>query len=263
MSRPTRRLGGPLLALLAAVILLSGCTLRGNDDNANGGLANTSWVVTSIGAVATLADARPTMAFAPEGVVSGSGGCNTYCGPFRTDGGGIEVGDLASTMMLCEGERGAQEAAFLGALAGASEWRQTEAGTLELAGAGAALTAEPLAAPGPGPDDPAGAGLPGSTWVLTALGGSEDTADIFPTIEFGADGTVSGFAGCNRYNGSYSLDGTTLSFGPLAATKMGCPPPASEVEAAFLQAMSGVTSFTLAPDRLVLDGPVILAFGPG
>ncbi len=259
MSGLTRRRRGTLLALLAA-ILVGGCALRGDDDNANGGLANTSWVVTSVGGVRTLADARPTMAFAPEGVVSGSGGCNTYSGPFHTDGGRIEVGDLASTMMLCEGERGAQEAAFLGALAGASEWRQTETGTLELAGVNA-LTAEPL--PGPGPDDPAGAGLPGTTWVLTALGGSEDTADIFPTLEFGADGTVSGFAGCNTYNGSYSLEGTTLSFGPLASTKMGCPPPASEVESAFLQALSGVTSFTLAPDRLVLDGPVTLAFGPG
>ena len=257
---PTRH--GALLAVLVLLVGLSGCALRGEDD-ASGGLANTAWTVTSIGGVATLADARPTMAFAPEGVVSGSGGCNGYSGPFRTDGARIEVGDLASTMMLCEGERGAQEAAFIAALSGATDWSQTEQGTLEIAGI-TAMVAEPLVAEvPPPPGDPSGSGLPGSLWVLTELGATADLPDIFPTVEFGSDGTVSGFAGCNTYSGTYTIEGEALTFGPLATTKMGCPPPASEVEAAFLAAMSGVTGFRIEPTRLELVGPVPLAFGPG
>ena len=46
------------------------------------------------------------MTFAPGGTVSGSSGCNQYSGKFRTDGDRIAFGQVSSTLMGCEGQRG-------------------------------------------------------------------------------------------------------------------------------------------------------------
>ena len=154
------------LVLLAAIgaLVVSGCFLR-REDNASGGLANTAWTVISIGGAPTIKGSEPTMAFAPEGTVSGSGGCNQYSGPFHTDGDRITVGQLASTLMLCEGQVGAQELAFTSALSGATSWRQAENGNLELAG-----VTDIVAAPsGPdGPPETIPPVDPGTSWVVTA-----------------------------------------------------------------------------------------------
>ena len=46
------------------------------------------------------------------------------------------------------------------------------------------------------------------------------------TAEFGSDGTLSGSSGCNRYSGSYQVDGDQLQIGALASTMMACLDPA-------------------------------------
>jgi heat shock protein HslJ len=134
----------PLLIGLAA--MLGGCSLVG-DDTANGGLVDTSWTVLSVAGQATLPDARPTMTFAQDATVSGTGGCNQYTGSFRTDGDRITVGPVSSTLMGCEGQRGQQETAFLAGLQGATTWRQGADGNLVLEGAGE-IVAQPGVAEG-------------------------------------------------------------------------------------------------------------------
>jgi heat shock protein HslJ len=250
------------LVLLVALSALSAsaCALRG-DDNANGGLANTAWTVISIGGAATIDGAQPTMTFVPDGTVSGTTGCNQYSGSFRTDGDRITVVQMSSTAMMCEGDTGAQERGFTSGLSGATTWRLAENGNLELSGV-TQIVAEPIGPDGP-PETLPLTELPGTSWVLTEMGGTADFADIVPTLEFGGDGTVSGFAGCNTFNGTYTVDGAGLTFGPLGSTKIGCERPASAVETGYLGALAGVKGWTLADGRLVLDGPVPLSFGPG
>ena len=53
----------------------------------------------------------PTLVFAPDGL-SGTTGCNSYGGTFRTDGDRITISVGAMTEMACDGPRGAQEARF-------------------------------------------------------------------------------------------------------------------------------------------------------
>jgi putative lipoprotein len=120
-----------------------------------------SWTVRSIDGTAALADSPPTMTFAANGMVSGTGGCNEYSGPFRLDGGSISFGDVTSTLMLCEGQRGAQETAFFNALRAAQTVRVTVDGTLEIAGGGS-IVAAPGIAEEPPPEP--GAGLAGTSW---------------------------------------------------------------------------------------------------
>lgn len=50
--------------------------------------------------------------------VAGSSGCNTYQGPYTTNGSVVAIGPLASTRMACPDDVMAQETAFLAALQG-------------------------------------------------------------------------------------------------------------------------------------------------
>jgi heat shock protein HslJ len=228
-----------------------------SDDNANGGLVNTSWTVASVGGVPTVGT-RPTMTFAADGTVRGNAGCNQYSGVYRADGSAISITKVASTMMMCAGDGGQVEAVFLKGLNGAATWRETEAGQLEIDGV-LPIVAGPGVAEGP-PDDAPGLALPGSSWVLTEMGGTADLAHIVPTLIFGSDGTVSGFAGCNRFSGTYTPDGHIAS---LISTKIGCQPPASIIESDYLKALSDVGRWSLVDDHLLSNGAIPLTFAPG
>lgn len=212
----------------------------------------------SVGGTDTIDTARPTMAFGTDARVQGTGSCNGYGGPYRLDGDTIEVGDLASTLMLCQDAAiSAQETAFMAGLRGAQTWRIDGQGELHLAGV-SEIVGRPAAAE---PSASAEADRIVGSWDLVEMGRTADFAHLVPTIEFSADGTVSGFAACNTFNGTYELDATTLSFGPLATTKMACQRPASAVEADYLAALGGVTGWAIEPDgRLRLDGPMQLRF---
>jgi heat shock protein HslJ len=267
---PSTRFGRVVAVLAVASIaaVAVGCTPSSASPTAPTGptagasspatLTDTAWTVVSING-APMVDAPPTMTFSADGMVGGSGGCNQFSAPYQLDGEKLTVGPMSSTLVLCEGPVGAQETAFFGGLGGATTWRITDAGNLEIEGAGKIVAAQGVAASAPPPSE--GAGLAGTSWNLAEIGGTADFARIVPTIEFGADDTVSGFAGCNTFRGTFATDGTTLTMGPLASTKIGCQRPASAVESAYLEALSSVTSWAIGTDgSLTLGGPVPLRF---
>ncbi len=168
--------------------------------------------------------------------------------------------------MGCEGQRGQQEAVFLKALDGAATWRQTENGQLEIGGALAIAAAPGIAAGSSAvasPSEEPAATLAGTSWILKALGSMTDFAGLVPTLQFGADETVAGFAGCNQFHGPYTAVGGDLKIGTLATTKMACA-RASEVEGKYLEWLPRVSSWSLGGDgRLTLGGPEPLTFVPG
>jgi heat shock protein HslJ len=253
--------------LLAVALLAAGCSPGGTGAPTAHGLAQTSWTVASIAGAATLPEARPTMTFAQDGTMSGNGGCNQYSGPFRVDGDKISIGPVAATLMGCEGQRGAQESTFLAALQGATNWRHAENGDLVLTGAGD-IVAGPGVAEGsldaPVTGESPTAELAASAWALQEMGGTADFAHLVPTLVFGTDGTVSGFAGCNQFNASYTATAGDLTLGPIVTTKMACPRPGSVVETTYLEALAGVTSWSIDDaGRLILGGNVPLTFAPG
>jgi heat shock protein HslJ len=199
------------------------------------------------------------MSFSSDGQVGGSGGCNQYSAPYQIDGDKLTVGPMSSTLMLCDGAVGAQETAFFGGLTGATSWRINKTGDLEITGSAniVATTGAPASQPPPS----AGVGLHGTAWTLAEMGGTADFARIVPTIEFGEDGSVSGFAGCNTFSGTFTTEGTTLTLSPLATTKIACERPASAVEGEYLNALAGVTSWEIDPEgQLLLGGAVPLRF---
>lgn len=112
-----------------------------------------------------------------------------------------------------------------------------------------------------------GSGLEGTLWRLTQYLGPAGTAVSVPqAISASAtfsDGVVSGNAGCNDYTGSYTVDGDTLTIGPLAVTKKACGPAETAVETVFLAAMGRVVTYTVGGGSLELktaDGAMGLTF---
>lgn len=87
----------------------------------------------------------------------------------------------------------------------------------------------------------------GTSWQL--VGSNLATA---PTITFMNDQRVYGFAGCNRFQGSYQLTGEGLRLGRMAATKMMCSPEQMLVEDAFLQALENSRQFDIEADQFIL-----------
>lgn len=81
-----------------------------------------SWIVDSIGdgngaVAAPLPDTELTVVFRLARV-SGSSGCNTFQGPYTTNGNIAAIGPLASTLLICAEDVMAQETAFISALQG-------------------------------------------------------------------------------------------------------------------------------------------------
>jgi heat shock protein HslJ len=90
-------------------------------------------------------------------------------------------------------------------------------------------------------------------WLLKELPGTEPgdlTKLPRPVAVRFAAGRLTGFAGCNSFSGSYTLEGDQLKIGPVASTQMACPEPGSTIEQAFHQALKGSWRIEVAGDSL-------------
>lgn len=106
---------------------------------------------------------------------------------------------------------------------------------------------------GCGGDILAPTGLADTNWSIVAIDGQPVLGERYQ-LQFTAD-RLSGQAGCNRLNGSYSQDGETLTIGPVASTRMACPGPAMDHERRALQVLSGTVRATHPDgDTLELSG---------
>ncbi|UGU15991.1 META domain-containing protein [Sinomicrobium kalidii] len=98
--------------------------------------------------------------------------------------------------------------------------------------------------------------LTSNTWMLETLKGekvdSTGYARGLPYLEFDAgEMHVSGFAGCNRVMGGFTLEEKTgISLNELASTKMACAGVKGETE--FLAALGTVTGFKAGEKSLKL-----------
>jgi heat shock protein HslJ len=98
--------------------------------------------------------------------------------------------------------------------------------------------------------------LTGTSWKLVELAGKPATSGAGgkePFLSFTQDGKVSGFAGCNRFTGSFQNDDHELSFSPLAATRMACA-EGMEQENRFLAMLAQVKRYSIRGNDLALYG---------
>ena len=77
------------------------------------------------------------------------------------------------------------------------------------------------------------------------------------TLTFNNDGTLTGFSGCNNFNGGYTLSGKTTEFGkeitigPLASTKMYCADTA-DFETSYLNNLQQTQTYSIPNDTMML-----------
>jgi heat shock protein HslJ len=95
--------------------------------------------------------------------------------------------------------------------------------------------------------------LQSQQWTVSSIGhATPPVAGTQMNLLFGADGTVTGKAGCNSFQTSYKAHDGSLEFGPVATTKMACSEPIMQQEQAFLQALGATRTGVLFNDVLRL-----------
>lgn len=96
-------------------------------------------------------------------------------------------------------------------------------------------------------------------WKVYQIGGNQIEASN-PTLLFQGDTKqVGGFAGCNRFFSSFTVDGNSLKLGVTGLTRMMCQD--MTVEDAFVKALEQVRSFEVSGTELQLmdeDGTAII-----
>jgi heat shock protein HslJ len=239
-SHITRRIGA---MGFIAVLALAAC----GQDQA-GSLAGTTWRLTDAAGTGATDEAVAALAFADDGTVAGTTGCNSLTGPYTVEGDSITIGPLATTRALCTSQPlQDQETALLAGLEAASSW-SIEGDVLVLADEGGTAVAtferyEPS--------------LTG-TWTVTGYNnGSGGVTSLVAGTEialaFGEDGTVSGNSGCNDYSGTYESEGDSLSFGAIAVTGREClAEGVMEQETQFLAALSAAETWLVFGSALEL-----------
>ena len=97
------------------------------------------------------------------------------------------------------------------------------------------------------------ASLRGVKWVCVSIDADAMTSAEPITLDFNKDGTVTGFSGINRFSAPYTAGTGSLSFGPIAATRMGGSAESMGQEQRFLQALAKTTQFSLQSGLLRLS----------
>ncbi|HIP71249.1 MAG TPA: META domain-containing protein [Anaerolineae bacterium] len=98
--------------------------------------------------------------------------------------------------------------------------------------------------------------LGNTNWALTSMNGNQvpiPGSNI--TTFFANGGQLSGFGGCNNFNGSYSVSGNVISISALTSGQMSCGPELDGQEQAFLAALQSAQTFTINGNQLIIfDG---------
>ncbi len=101
---------------------------------------------------------------------------------------------------------------------------------------------------------PAPSASPAGTWELVSYGDPSNLTPALPDVdtfvEF-KDGQMGGNVGCNGFGGEYSVDGDTITFGPVMSTMMYCEAIA-EQEAGTLAVFQEKAKFVLDGDMLTI-----------
>ncbi|MET1232920.1 MAG: META domain-containing protein [Candidatus Limnocylindrales bacterium] len=240
-----------ILALAAvSLVAISGCNAIGA---AQGGqLDGLAWQLSTYlagGAAVPVPDEVAATATFAEGQVSGSNGCNGYSGPYVASGSTLTIGPLASTLMGCGPVQSALETTFMTLFqqTGSYTATSTELSLYDTSGA-KTMTFTPQAA----------VTLESTPWnVVSYNNGNEATVslviDSTITLLFGSDGTVSGNATCNSYNGTFTADAAILKVGPLATTRMACvSDELNAQEAQYLAALQSAATYDITNGTLTI-----------
>ena len=250
------RLSGLLLAAALALVACSGgggaASPAGSGRPAAGvpatpeALDGRTFVSTGMTGAALVEGSTVTLRF--EGnQINVSAGCNQMSGAYAIVDGTVKTGMMATTEMACEQPLMAQDALIGAFLDGATATLTGDTLTLTKGDVTLTLLDKEVATPD--------GTLEGPRWVVTDVqtGSTVSTVPVGATaaLTFGPR-TVAVEAGCNSGSGPYTVDGDTITFGPIGLTMMACPPDQMALEAAVLSVLQGDATYSIDADTLRL-----------
>ena len=177
--------------------------------------------------------------------VSVNAGCNIMNGGFEIADGAFIVSQLASTMMACEQPLMDQDM-WVSEFLSSSPTIALAGSTLTLTGDGVTITLDEI--------EPAA--LVGTTWTVSGTLATEAISsvpmDSTASITIADDGSIAVNTGCNTGGGSVEITDTTLVFGPITSTRIGCQPEVAALEASVLGVLQGEVAYEITGDTLSL-----------
>jgi len=89
------------------------------------------------------------------------------------------------------------------------------------------------------------------TYIIEQLDSTNIIDEL--TLEFDSKtNKVSGFAGCNRFFGTYTTNGNAISFSEMGATRMMCQDEANKTEQKMFQTLAKINTYELSNGKLNL-----------
>ena len=87
-------------------------------------------------------------------------------------------------------------------------------------------------------------------WMTTDTAEASSGQATF--VRFHTDGKISGFAGCNRFFGTFVATDSTIEISALGATRMACAEPVMGQETVFLESLQSATTYGISGHLLIL-----------
>lgn len=225
-------------------------TAAGSGDGGSGGtlaaadLSGMGFASSAVTGYDLVEGSEITMNFLDD-AVSVNAGCNMMNGGFEITDGTFTAGQFASTMMACEQPLMDQDMWLSGFLA-SSPSIALDGSTLTLSGGDTTITLDEI--------EPTA--LVGTTWTVTGTLATEAISsvpmDSTASITIADDGSVAVDTGCNTGSGSVEVTDTTLAFGPIVSTLIGCEPELAALEASVLAVLQGEVTYEISGDTLSL-----------
>jgi heat shock protein HslJ len=248
MNRSSITVLGPALLAVALVACSSssGGSSSPGGPSASASLDGHTYLSTQLEGAILVPGTQVRLSFT-DGNLNAHGGCNMMGGAYRIEGDRIRTTQMSMTEMACDPPR-MQQDEWLGRFLSDVAFT-VEGDTLTLTDGTATLTLldEEVAIP----DKP----LDGTRWVLDGLvtGDAVSSVPAGVTASMRIDGSrLELQAGCNQGGGSVEIAPDTVTFGPIALTKMACEGGAMSVENAVIGVMAGTVPYTIDGDTLTL-----------
>jgi heat shock protein HslJ len=246
---------GPGSSAASPPVATSGGSVPGGTTPARvtDGLEGTAWDLVSYrgpaaASVPVVPGASANLAFGPRGQLAGSGGCNSFAGTWSATGDRLTLTVGATTRKACAPALMLQETAVLQLLTKVATFALDDP-TLNLRDDSGGVVLSYNA----GVND-----LPGTAWKVTGVNNGKGAVESSAatealTMAFAADGTFSGFGGCNQLSGPFETSGRDgLKIGPLTATTKTCGDEADRLEQQFSTALANAATFEVRGDALTL-----------
>jgi heat shock protein HslJ len=191
-------------------------------------------------------DSQLTLTF-QDGSLSVNAGCNTMTSTYEVTGDQLAwTGTPAATMMGCADELMNQDTWLINLF--------TEGVTAALEGEELTLTSDDVTITLSTVPD---AELVGTAWALESTMANEAVSTSappelgVPTLKIAEDGSAQVFTGCNTGSTTVEVTDTTLTFAPLAMTRMFCE-DAADLETAVTTVLDGETTYVIDGTTLTI-----------